>query len=109
MAKLIQVAEQFSRFPAGRTTGPANGASFREKLLVPALDENEQVIVDFNGVVGLPSSFLEEAFGGLVRNGAIKSLNGFSEKLKIVADKPNIHRAAELIKRYVSEALKNVK
>ncbi|MOA43338.1 hypothetical protein D3C78_1654790 [compost metagenome] len=36
---------------------------------MPALRANDRVIVDLNGVLSLGSSFLEEAFGGLVRNG----------------------------------------
>lgn len=70
--KVINIARDFGRFPAGRyeTDGPYSGESFREKLLVPALRCGSEVItVEFDGARGLASSFLEEAFGGLVRLG----------------------------------------
>lgn len=67
----ISVAQDFSPSPAGRypEDGPFPGAVFRDKLLIPALKEHEKVIVDLDGTSGYGSSFLEEAFGGLVRNG----------------------------------------
>ena len=73
--KLITVASDFSLSPAGRflADGPFPGEKFREEILLPALREHEDVIVDLDGTSGMGSSFLEEAFGGLVR------LAGFSE------------------------------
>ncbi len=67
--KKISVAKDFSKFPAGRylSDGPASGQAFRDTLLAPALLTGEPVEVDFEGTVGYGSSFLEEAFGGLVR------------------------------------------
>lgn len=69
--KYISVAEDFSPSPAGRfiADGPFPGEVFRERHLVPALRSNDQVTVDFDGTDGMGSSFLEEAFGGLVREG----------------------------------------
>lgn len=73
---MIKVAEQFSRFPAGRfiTDGPYSGELFRRKFLEPALKASGDVIVDLDGARGYGSSFLEEAFGGLVRGGVPKEL-----------------------------------
>jgi len=67
--KTINLALQFSRFPGGRfnTDGEFNGEKFREKFLKPALDENKSIVVELDGTAGYGSSFLEEAFGGLVR------------------------------------------
>lgn len=72
----IKVAEQFSRFPAGRfvTDGPYSGESFRRKFLEPALKRSEDLIVEMDGARGYGSSFLEEAFGGLVRAGLPKEV-----------------------------------
>jgi hypothetical protein len=66
---MISVAKDFSRFPAGRylSHGPYPGEKFRDEILVPALREFELVQVDLDGTMGYGSSFLEEAFGGLVR------------------------------------------
>jgi hypothetical protein len=65
----ISIAKDFSRFPAGRykTDGPFPGEVCRGRLLVPALKNHERVVVDLDGTLGYGSSFLEEAFGGLVR------------------------------------------
>ena len=70
--KVINVANDFSRYPAGRyvTDGPYSGEKFRERILLPALKESPQkLIIEFDGARGYGSSFLEEAFGGLVRAG----------------------------------------
>ena len=65
----ISVAQQFSPYPAGRyyDDGPNSGQRFREEHLLPALKSGEEVVVDLDGTLGYGSSFLEEAFGGLVR------------------------------------------
>lgn len=65
----IDVASKFSHYPAGRylEDGPNSGTRFREEFLVPALRTNEKVVVNLDDAMGYGSSFLEEAFGGLVR------------------------------------------
>ncbi|WP_236862293.1 STAS-like domain-containing protein [Burkholderia contaminans] len=65
----IRVAQEFSRHPAGRfrSDGPYSGELFREKFLAPALRAGERLLVILDGARGYGSSFLEEAFGGLVR------------------------------------------
>jgi hypothetical protein len=67
----ISIARDFSPFPAGRKRGdgPYTGELFREEFLRPKLASGTHVILDIDGVEGLPSSFLEEVFGGLVRSG----------------------------------------
>ena len=68
----ISIAKQFSPTPAGRYTadGPFPGEKFREDVLMPALKKTDQTVtVDLDGTAGFGSSFLEEAFGGLVRRG----------------------------------------
>jgi hypothetical protein len=70
--KVINIEKDFSRYPAGRfkADGPHSGERFREELLIPALKSCEgKIIVEFDGARGLGSSFLEEAFGGLIRVG----------------------------------------
>ena len=69
---MINIARDFGRYPAGRylADGPYSGQAFREKLLVPALRGNDKIVdIELDGARGLASSFLEEAFGGLVREG----------------------------------------
>jgi hypothetical protein len=81
---IINVASQFSRFPAGRYVedGPFTGAKFRNDLLLPALKQQDDVTIELDGVVGYGSSFLEEAFGGLVRLGMFTK-EQLHEKLKL--------------------------
>jgi len=66
--KVLNIATDFSRSPSGRVPadGPNSGQRFREEFLYPAL-EKDQVEVVLDGVLTLGSSFLDEAFGGLVR------------------------------------------
>lgn len=68
----INIAEEFSSSPAGRfpEDGPFNGTLFRENILVPSLMKikaGDELRIVLDGVSGFGSSFLEEAFGGLVR------------------------------------------
>lgn len=67
----IYVAKDFSKMPCVRLRkdGKKSGEEFRDDVLFPALQSNEKVIVDLDGVLTLGSSFLEEAFGGVVRKG----------------------------------------
>ena len=85
--KIIKLATDFSEYPAGRytTDGDDSGERFREDFLVPAL-KNGEVIVDLDGAMGYGSSFLEEAFGGVLRTHkdtfSIKSLR---DKLHLIS------------------------
>jgi hypothetical protein len=69
--KMISIAKDFSENPAGRyiSDGPNSGQRFRDEILIPALKNFEKVQIDLDGALGFGSSFLEETFGGLVRNG----------------------------------------
>lgn len=56
--------------PRSRTIGENSGQWFREEHLLPALRAsapNGVVTVDLDGTYGCSSSFLDEAFGGLVK------------------------------------------
>lgn len=67
----LSIAREFSAYPAGRkrADGPFTGEKFREDKLLPLLAGETHILLDIDGVEGLPSSFLEEIFGGLVRAG----------------------------------------
>lgn len=70
MKKLtVKVVKDFDPKPYGRTRddGEASGAEFRERILVPALEKNDAVHVDLTGYNRYGRSFLDEAFGGLIR------------------------------------------
>jgi len=67
----INIARDFSVTPAGRfiKDGPFSGEDFRKKLLEPHFinKSTEKITINFDGVEGYSTAFLEEAFGGLVR------------------------------------------
>ncbi len=67
--QVIDVGKDFSQFPAGRYVSDGNfsGEKFRDKFLLPALEEFKKIRILLDGTKGYGSSFLEEAFGGLVR------------------------------------------
>lgn len=69
----IDIAKDFSHKPFGRDDddGKFNGRRFRQELLMRAFnDNNEPVEVFLDGVTrGFGSSFLDEAFAGLIRDG----------------------------------------
>ena len=70
---ILDIAEVFSRAPAGRVRADSNnsGEQFRQEWLRPKIDEamkqGEELEVRFDGLKGVSTSFMEEAFGGLVR------------------------------------------
>ena len=68
--KKISIANDFNKAPAGRyySDGPYNGEKFRKEfLLTPLRDTNiSKIVVDFDGLCGVGSSFWDEAFVQLI-------------------------------------------
>lgn len=85
--KVIDVGNDFSRFPGGRVRndGRYSAEAFREDILLPALRENEQISLHLDSTAGYGSSFLEETFGGLVRLHAF-TLETFKSRVILVSD-----------------------
>lgn len=99
----INIAADFSRFPAGRylSDGPYSGEGFLKEKLIPALKQNGPVKIVLDGTMGYGSSFLEEAFGGLVR---LKtwSLNELLNRIEIISeDEPGLPNE---IRSYMKDA-----
>lgn len=83
----INLGKEFARYPAGRyrADGPYNGQKFREDFLIPALKGADyEIEINLDNARGLKSSFLEEAFGGLVRDGY--EANELLERFKFVTN-----------------------
>jgi len=99
--KLIDIGRDFSRYPAGRyeSDGPFCGEIFRQKFLVPAITKNEKIIIELDGTAGYGSSFLEEAFGGLVRLGY--SANQIKTVITLHSEDPSL---LEEIEEYILDA-----
>jgi len=105
---MISVAD-FSKYPSGRDAqdGSFNGEKYRTTVLEPALQraisDKKIVCVSLKGVMSFGSSFLEEAFGGLVRK------EGFTKEqlkdiLRIDPGKPNLTRYQKTIWTYIQNA-----
>jgi hypothetical protein len=108
---MINVAEQFSRYPGGRfrAMGPFSGEEFRDDMLIPALraamaSSSGPVVVVLDGAVGYPASFLEEAFGGLVRKKAF-SPSELRQLLQVQTRDPRYAVYGRLARKYMTEEL----
>lgn len=103
-AQVIKVGQDFHYAPAGRSTndGPFSGEAFRKRILVPALKASDSVVVELDDTEGYGSSFLEEAFGGLVREGY--SASQLHKMLDLRSDDDALLRE---IWEYVDEAAKS--
>ena len=104
----INIATDFSDTPVGRypDDGDFCGENFRKKHLVPNLKKASKaspLIVKIDGAEGFGSSFLEEAFGGLVR------CDGYTpDELKSILSVENTKASfamyVGLIWKYIEEA-----
>lgn len=106
---MINLARVFSPYPSGRTDddGLHNGTRFRENVLVPAINKlgpGEQLVIDIDGVRAFGSSFLEEAFAGLVRN-KVLSPRDASNLIDIRTTKPHL----EFFKDAIVQLLRNAR
>ena len=105
--KKISIADDFSKYPAGRfrDDGTANGTAFRDDCLAVALQDPsfDKVEVVFDGVAGFGSSFLEEAFGGLIRQLGMKKAD-LDDRLKLSTTEPDLEDFVRLAHRYIEEA-----
>lgn len=102
----ISIARDYSKTPGGRfkKEGSFSGEDFRESVLLPAYkmakEKDEILEVNLDGGYGYGSSFLEEAFGGLVRQ--IRSNDVIKRIIIISNEEP---RLLDDIKEYMEDAL----
>lgn len=108
---IIVIAKDFSDTVGGRyrVEGDYSGEQFREELLKQKLEEalssGQTLLIDFDGGYGYPTSFLEESFGGLIRDGFDKDIL-LKTLLFKSDDNPKI---IERVKNYILEAKKDEK
>lgn len=108
MDRTINISSDFTRYPGPRYAkdGPFSGEVFRCEVLAPALREATThgglVTVYLDGVAGYGSSFLEEAFGGLLRHGFSK--RDIDGHLRVRALTSRFQHHARTVERYLSEA-----
>ena len=103
----INIAKDFSDTPGARfiREGDYSGELFRKELLEPkfkeAIENNQKLIINLDGGYGYPTSFLEEAFGGLAR---IYDKKQILETIDFISqDEPIL---VEEIKEYINNAKK---
>ncbi|WP_114835750.1 STAS-like domain-containing protein [Agrobacterium tumefaciens] len=107
MEHVIEVAKDFTKYPGPRyrKSGPFSAEEFREKLLAPKLREAIQagvkLIVVLDDVAGYGSSFLDESFAGLVRDGF--DMATLMRHLEIRANTPRFRHHAVRANEYISE------
>lgn len=88
----INMAKAFSPMPLGRyrSDGGKSGEEFREDILLPKIAEDmaagDVLVVSLDGMEALSGSFLEEAFGGLVREHGLAPAD-VEKTLQIKGDK----------------------
>ena len=110
MSKIqINIAKEYTKTPGGRyiSEGNFSGEDFRQTTLKPAFEraivENKTLVVVLDGGYGYSPSFLEEAFGGLVR----ETKDTRVAQIVIVSDEEP--GQIEKIKGYINSELGNLK
>lgn len=100
----IRIADDFSKTLGGRTRRRSDfsGEEFRTKHLIPALKRGVPVKVIMDGTTGYPSSFIDEAFGGLIREGL--HIEHLREQLRVTAEDPDYKLYTELVWDAISSA-----
>ena len=109
MASRLNIAKEFSPVPIGRykTDGDKSGEVFLEDFLYPkvsdAMKRKEKLEIDFTGMYGLSSSFLEEAFGGLVRKYNLSSVD-ILDTIVFLPEKSHFDLYIDLVQEYIRDA-----
>ena len=97
---------EFTRYPGPRyrRLGDGSGEEFRQDYLSKAISEfGDGLLIDLDGAFGYGSSFLEESFGGLIRDGQpADTVLAIVKNLKSDED-PSLR---DEIRAYVKEAIK---
>lgn len=107
--RVIAIAKDFSTYPGGRfrKDGDFSGEAFRDDLLIPSLKQAENakdtVVVVLDGTFGYAASFLDEAFGGLVRERHFDKKQ-LSRLLSIKATAAHMQLYKQLAEQYIDEA-----
>jgi hypothetical protein len=104
----IRIAD-FAPSPGGRyvSDGEYSGEWFRDDILAPALSAaqaaSDTLVVELDGTSGYGSSFLEEAFGGLIRR-RLFSRQVVRAFLKVEAASPLYSPYKALAEKYIASA-----
>lgn len=103
----IKISTDFATAPGPRyrAEGDHSGEEFRIDFLLPRLQDaikaHETLLVDLDGTAGYGTSFLEEAFGGLIRENSF-TLSQLEKHITIKSEEEPY--LIEDIREYLKEA-----
>lgn len=103
----LKIVSDFSRTPGVRykSEGPFSGEEFRKEKLLPkckeAFSKNSKLIINLDGTAGLGTSFLEESFGGLIREDSLDYFKLMQTLVFISTENPDYE---DEIKEYMKDA-----
>ena len=109
MALHLSIAEDFSSTPTGKLNeySTRSGEVFRQYTLYPILCEamknKQRLHINFVGIDGMTSSFLEEAFGGLVREHNLTP-DEVLQTIEFLPQKSHFDFSIKIAKEHVQEA-----
>lgn len=103
--KTISIAKDFHRAPAGRfiSDGPYSGEAFKNNFLIPNLNDKniDKLIIDLNGLMGVGSSFWDEAFSTLITEDHFK-YEDLTQKIQFICNDDDT--LIPLLNKYLKEA-----
>lgn len=100
------IGKNYSDDPSGRyyTDGDGSGEEFREEVLKPLLESLDELTINIDdNVEGYGSSFLVEAFGGLVKHGYFTK-DQLLKKITISLTNEDFEFYKKKIIQYINEA-----
>lgn len=109
---VLKVSSDFSRTPGVRyeTEGEFSGEKFRKEFLLPkfkdAIKLGVKLEVVLDGTAGLGTSFLEESFGGLIRDNDVDYSSLTNNLILVSKENPDY---IEEIKEYIKDAYERKK
>lgn len=92
----LSIAKDFSPLPGG-----ADSAREFLKQLGPMMEDNDQVVIDLDGVVALPASFLRHIFHALVTEHGVAPTE-LPERVKLETTDPELKIYVAMAKKYAS-------
>ncbi len=107
---VLKISTDFSRTPGVRykDEGPFSGEEFRTTLLLPkckeAISNHCKLKIVLDGTAGLGTSFLEESFGGLIREDSLDYSTLISILEFVSEENPDY---IDEIKEYMKDAYEN--
>jgi hypothetical protein len=105
----IKIASDFTTAPGPRkvSEGKFSGEQFRKEFLLPkvreASDKKCHLIIDLDGTSGYGTSFLEESFGGLIREDNLRLATLNALLLFVSQEEPDL---LQEIREYMEDAEK---